>query len=162
MECQPFRGVSLTVLMRTPVSQFRMQGKKCRIPAAWHDTLKRFCHTWTTNRLTEMSGRMTGISQVWFKQQAPSGVQSSTLECALSMSHNVAVTLGWYPSVCFFSVCVCLIHSTADCSGDSHSPLQNKSLVSSHGLQLSPRITVSVRLSGWAPECVCARFEVCG
>lgn len=42
-----------------------------------------------------------GISQVWFEQRTPSGVQGLTLECALSMSHSVAVTLGWDPSVCF-------------------------------------------------------------
>lgn len=42
-----------------------------------------------------------GTSQVWFGQQTSSGVQGLTLECALSMSHSVAVTLGWDPSVCF-------------------------------------------------------------
>lgn len=45
-------------------------------------------------RQKELMGRVTEISQVWFEQKAPSRVQSSALECALSISHDVAVTLG--------------------------------------------------------------------
>lgn len=60
------------------------------------------CHTWNTDWEVELNDRMTGTLQVWIKWKAPSRVQNSTQECTLSMSHNAAVTLVWYMSVCVF------------------------------------------------------------
>lgn len=92
VECQPFRVISLIVLMRTPASQFRVQRKMqnhCRV-------------AWNVNVKTFLSPQIVDWKDAWFKRQAPSRVQSLTLECALSMSHNVAVTLGWYLSTCLW------------------------------------------------------------
>lgn len=59
-------------------------------------------HTWNTDWEVELNNRMTGTLHVWIKWKAPSRVQNSTQECTLSMSHNAAVTLVWYMSVCVF------------------------------------------------------------
>lgn len=94
VECRRLREISLCANENTCLLIWNADKRKAQPPAAPHEMLEIF--------LPYVNHKPSaGISQVWFEQRTPSGVQGLTLECALSMSHSVAVTLGWDRSVCF-------------------------------------------------------------
>lgn len=125
-------------------SAFTMQKWKCRITAGWNVHVK----TWTVDHLMQLSGTTSAISQVWFKNKSPAEFRAQRwnvlCQWVTMSSCNLAPV-----SVCVFFVCVCVSHSF-------HSRLQRwftlaakSSLVSSHDLQLLPRIIGSLCLWAW-------------